>query len=194
MPINSFQILYLICLAIIISIRIPYAKMYQKIPRTKSFQDYKDISLQALVGIGTGILPIIYVFTNCLDFANYELPFWLKIGGFLMLLASFYFFVRSHRDLGKNWSPSMEIRENHTLIKNGIYKYIRHPMYLSFGLWCSAIPLMLENWIVGGVAVFSIIPMYAFRMLKEEKMLVEEFGTDYETYMKETKRLLPNIF
>jgi len=60
----------------------------------------------------------------------------------ILLACALFVFARAHIDLKSNWSPSLEIYQDHTLITSGIYHYIRHPMYASLGLlamWFNAI-------------------------------------------------------
>lgn len=173
------------------ALRIPYARRYNNIPRIKSYQDWLEKFLQFLFGVGTTLLPVIYIFSPSLNFANYNLPTWCNWIGSILLIAAVWFFYASHKDLGKNWSPSIELRGSHTLITTGIYSKIRHPMYLSAWLWNLAIPFLLHNWIVSGFALFAVGMLYFLRVFKEEQMMIEAFGEAYERYMKETGRVLP---
>ncbi|MBF2009355.1 MAG: isoprenylcysteine carboxylmethyltransferase family protein, partial [Chlorogloeopsis fritschii C42_A2020_084] len=109
-------------------------------------------------------------------------------------MLSLWLFWRSHHDLGKNWSSTLQIREGHTLTTNGVYQNIRHPMYASVLLLCVAQALLLSNWIAGlsGFIGFSIA--YATRVNQEEQMLLDRFGDEYEAYRQSTKRLVPYLF
>ena len=51
--------------------------------------------------------------------------------------------------LGRNWSITLEIRDSHRLVTDGLYRYVRHPMYTSFWLWAIAQALLIPNWIAG---------------------------------------------
>ena len=108
--------------------------------------------------------------------------------------ASLWLFYRSHSDLGTNWSVSLEIRKNHSLITKGIYTRIRHPMYLSLFLYALGQTCLLANWIAGPSCLFAFTAMYCFRINREEKMLLEIFGEDYKSYSLKTKRLVPYIY
>jgi protein-S-isoprenylcysteine O-methyltransferase Ste14 len=52
----------------------------------------------------------------------------------MCLVIGLWLFYRSHADLGTNWSITLEIREQHRLITQGVYRRIRHPMYSALGL------------------------------------------------------------
>ena len=103
-------------------------------------------------------------------------------------------FRRSHVDLGRNWSISLQVREQHALVKTGIYRLIRHPMYSSFFLLGLAQLLLLPNWLAGLAGVVGAGILFAFRVRREEQMMLESFGDDYRSYMSQTKRIVPWVF
>jgi protein-S-isoprenylcysteine O-methyltransferase Ste14 len=138
-------------------------------------------------------LPVIYVLTPFLEFANYRLPIWANITGIFVFLMGIWMFWRSHDDLGINWSPTLEVREGQTLITNGIYQKIRHPMYTSIWLWVIAQALLLDNWLAGFSGIISYGFLYFARINNEEQMMIEQFGEQYQIYMENTGRLLPKL-
>ena len=103
-------------------------------------------------------------------------------------------FHLTHRALGRNWSISLDVRENHELVTGGIYRRVRHPMYSAFWLWAVAQALLLPNWIAGfaGLAGFGIL--FFGRVAREERMMLETFGDSYRAYMARTGRVFPSIF
>ena len=137
------------------------------------------------------ILPFIAMFSNGLAFANYEIPFALKWFGAIIFIAGLWVLCRSHVALAKNFSPSLYIREGHTLVTNGAYQKIRHPMYLSFLMWGVGQALIIENWLAGPLGLIAFVLIYSFRVGREEQQLIKVFGAEYEKYQKITGRLLP---
>jgi protein-S-isoprenylcysteine O-methyltransferase Ste14 len=79
------------------------------------------------------------------------------------------------------------------LVRTGIYRFIRHPMYSSFFLLGLAQLLLLPNWVGGGAGIIGAALLYALRIQREEKMMLENFGDEYRLYMRQTKRLVPWI-
>ena len=71
----------------------------------------------------------------------------------MFLAPALLLFWRSHANLGRNWSPSLQLREGHALVTRNtyrhIYRHIRHPIYESQWLWNIAQALLLRNWITG---------------------------------------------
>ena len=86
--------------------------------------------------------------------------------------ASILLYKRAYVDLGENWSARMEILSEQRLISNGIYAYIRHPVYAAMFLWAIAQPLLIHNWIAGFGLLILFTLLYLTRMPREEKMLL----------------------
>jgi protein-S-isoprenylcysteine O-methyltransferase Ste14 len=85
------------------------------------------------------------------------------------------------------------VREQHALIKSGVYRLVRHPMYSSFFLLGAAQMLLLPNWLAGTSGLIGAGMLFAFRVLREERMMLESFGDEYRSYMANTKRIIPWI-
>ena len=87
----------------------------------------------------------------------------------------------------------MEIRQDHKLVTNGIYQRIRHPMYLSLWLLVIAQAMILPNYAAGFTGLLSFAILYFQRVGREERMMLKEFGADYERYVQMTGRLIPKL-
>lgn len=149
--------------------------------------------LLIIVALGFMVLPAIYLLTPFLSFANFNLPLYAHILGIILIIPTLWLFYRSHKDLGKNWSVTLEIREEHKIVDSGVYKYIRHPMYSA--LWIGGVIqfLLLNNYIAGLSGIITFGLLYLFRVNNEEKMMIKEFGQEYEDYIKKTKRIIPFV-
>jgi protein-S-isoprenylcysteine O-methyltransferase Ste14 len=148
----------------------------------------------AAATIGLGVVPAVYVATGFPRQADYPAQAWAVILGVVVYAAALWLFHRSHKDLGRNWSITLEIRDQHRLVSNGIYGLIRHPMYSSFWLMGLGQALLLPNWVGGlaGLAGFAVV--YFLRVDKEERMMIETFGDEYRAYMARTKRIIPHLY
>ncbi len=156
--------------------------------------DWTEVLLLSLVFIGNLLLPVVYLFTPLLRFANYSLPSAAPWCGTITLAASLWLFWRSHVDLGANWSATLEIRKGHELITRGVYRLIRHPMYLAILLFGLAQGLLLPNWLAGWLALGTFLLLYVVRFPREEQMMREQFGQAYDDYARRTGRLIPRLF
>ena len=82
-------------------------------------------------------------------FANYPFQPTIASAGLLLAVGALTMFYLTHRALGRNWSVTLEVRQSHKLVTDGIYERVRHPMYTAFWLWALAQALLLPNWIAG---------------------------------------------
>lgn len=103
-------------------------------------------------------------------------------------------FHRIHRDLGRSWSVTLEIRDQHVLVTDGLYRHLRHPMYTAFWLWALAQLLLLPNLIAGPAGLVGFGVLFFGRIEREERMLLDKFGEGYRSYMVRTKRIIPWIY
>jgi protein-S-isoprenylcysteine O-methyltransferase Ste14 len=193
MPDLIFKAAFILGLLGQIVIRAPYDRQRRQNKIVKNNSDRQEQVLLILLFLGGFLLPLLYIFTPWLNFANYILAVWLRGVGVVILLGSLWVFWRAHHDLGRNWSPSLEIRADHDLVTHGIYESIRHPMYASQWLWIIAQPLLLTNWLagLGGLVAFALL--YFIRVPIEEKMMQAEFGAQYAAYQARSGRVVPKI-
>ena len=108
-----------------------------------------------------------------------------------MMVAGLWLFWRSHTDLGKCWSVTLKLNQDHELIVKGVYQYMRHPMYASFFLLAISQALLLNNLLAGGAAFPAVALLYLLRVPNEEKMMMEHFGEEYLAYRRNTNALFP---
>lgn len=153
-----------------------------------------DISLLVTCTFGLVVMPIIWRLGIFDGFADRGQGIVLVILGGLTGIAFLWLFRRSHKDLGKNWSVTLEVREGHQLVTGGVYAHVRHPMYASFLLWGITQALLIPNWIAGLAGLVAVMALYAVRQSREEAMMRDTFGADYDAYCARTKRLIPGVF
>ncbi len=175
-------------------IRMPHIKKYKKTEKIKSEKASREKFLTFLATVGMVVMPIIYVFTSWIDSFSIGLPDWARWSGVVIFGFYLFLFWWVHKTLGKNWSPVLEIRKDHKLITQGPYKYIRHPMYTCMWLGVAGFWLISSNWVVGIVALLTWSILYFTRLPDEEKMMIEEFGQEYENYIKRTKKVIPWVY
>ena len=75
--------------------------------------------------------------------------------------------------LGRYWSITLQIREQHKLIGSGPYALVRHPMYTSFLLMALGQAFLLQNWVAGLAGLLGFSVLFALRVDKEERMMLE---------------------
>ncbi|MEM8788896.1 MAG: protein-S-isoprenylcysteine O-methyltransferase, partial [Pseudomonadota bacterium] len=111
--------------------------------------------------------------------------------GLVCAAVGLWLFWRSHADLGRNWSPQLELRQTHRLISSGIYARIRHPMYAAIFALTAAQTLLPNNWIAGPAGLVTFTVLYVIRIGPEEDMMRDRFGAEWVAYAAGTRRLFP---
>ena len=96
------------------------------------------------------------------------------------------------RTIGKNITSTVETREEHELVTDGPYRWVRHPLYTVGTSFFMSLGIVTANWFVG-LASLVVLVMLLIRLPKEEEKLIERFGDEYRAYMERTGRLLPRI-
>jgi protein-S-isoprenylcysteine O-methyltransferase Ste14 len=155
--------------------------------------DRVELVTLVAVSLGAGVLPLLFLFSPWLAFADVSLPLWCEVLGAASMLAGLWLFWRSHADLGRQWSVTLELRKDHQLVTRGVYRRVRHPMYTAILLVGAAQGLMLHNALAGWSGMATLSVLIALRLPKEEAMLVDQFGQDYRDYTARTGRLLPRL-
>ena len=151
-----------------------------------------DLFLDALTDLAQ-IVPLVYIFTPWLDFADYHLSSWFSLVGVLLFIVALWLLGKAHSTIGHYFSHQTEMGDKQTLVSQGIYHYFRHPIYAGFWLWSIAQPLLLHNWIAGLAMLVTFLPLYFVRVPREEQMLLGLFGETYRKYMEQTGRIFPRI-
>jgi len=99
------------------------------------------------------------------------------------------------RTLGRYFTVNLALHgREHQLVKSGMYKFIRHPSYTGSLLSFLGFGLSLNNWISLLIIVIPVLITFLNRISIEEKMMAEQFGSEYSEYQKRTRRLIPLIY
>lgn len=191
---SIFEVVWFIGFVVGSVIRWVYARGLRQRRIATDRESALDIILITLSSLGLVVIPLLYVFTSWLDFVDYHLPGWTGWLGAGVFAAALWLLWRSHADLGRNWSPKLEIMEGHSLVTDGVFHCIRHPMYAAHWLWAIAQALLLQNWVAGPALLVFFLPLYLLRVGREERMMLEHFGEEYRSYMTRTGRIVPRLW
>ena len=188
------KIVWAVVVVLWYAIRHPFERRAKKAPVARSKRDVREKILLGISLTGLGVLPSLYVGTGFPRFADYSFRPGLAWFGVIVALASLVMFRLTHKALGRNWSVSLDVRERHTLVTDGVYRLVRHPMYTAFWLWALAQALLLPNWIAGPAGLVGFGTLFFFRVGREERMMLDAFGDQYRAYMARSARVVPWIY
>jgi len=175
-------------------IRLPHQRRARKLPVAQRADRTRERVLLAISFCGLFVIPLIYALTDQPRFATYSFRPTLAQLGTAVFAGALALFYRIHRELGRSWSVTLEIRDQHVLVTEGLYRHLRHPMYTAFWLWALAQLLLLPNLIAGPAGLVGFGVLFFGRVGREEQMMLEKFGEEYRGYMARTKRIIPGIY
>jgi protein-S-isoprenylcysteine O-methyltransferase Ste14 len=179
--------------AVVYAIRIPHSLRSRKVAIAQSRADFSERIVLSSMTLAMMVLPLLYLATDIFAFADYALPHWAVFIGAAIPPPALWLFWRSHAELGRNWSPTLEVRDAHGLVTGGVYRRIRHPMYAAIALLALAQPLLLHNWVAGPPGLLAFALLWRLRLPREEAMMQDRFGADYDAYVAQTGRTLPKL-
>jgi protein-S-isoprenylcysteine O-methyltransferase Ste14 len=112
----------------------------------------------------------------------------------MLMLGAVLLFHVSSRAMGKNWSLVARTREDHQLVQNGPFAFVRHPIYVALFLFMVAMAIAYGHThnLIAGVPIYALATW--FRIRHEEHLLREQFGADYDAYAARVKRFVPGVF
>lgn len=148
---------------------------------------------------------ILHVTLICFAFALLTLPFF-RVGflglqllpktaaafasGAALLVAGLAFALWGRIHIGEYWSGTITLKEGHRLIRTGPYALVRHPIYS--GMFVAVFGTVVATGEVRGAAALTLmIVMHLFKIRREERWLLLEFGAEYLQYRKEVNALVP---
>jgi protein-S-isoprenylcysteine O-methyltransferase Ste14 len=96
--------------------------------------------------------------------------------------------------LKHQFTVDVSIRENHRLVKEGIYRFVRHPAYAGSLLSFFGLGLFFSNYLSLLIIAVPVCVAFLHRVHIEEEALVQAFGSEYLDYCASTKRFIPGVF
>lgn len=121
-------------------------------------------------------------------------PFKIHLFGIILIICGLILRWASIFSLRKFFTVQVTIKQDHELIKSGLYKYVRHPAYLGSLLSFLGLGFALVNWISLLIIFLPVLFAFINRISVEEKVLINNFGEQYQDYIKDTKKLVPGLY
>jgi len=147
----------------------------------KAFAKYRIVLTRVLAGV-------------CLFFIIFSHYSWRpeSVINYVFDLAGLLFICMG--TLGRLWASAyISGNKTNTIITEGPYSIVRHPLYLFSFLGAVGIGLASQNLLVLGLIIILFIFYYPFVMLYEERRLLAQHGLEYKKYMETVPRFLPKF-
>jgi protein-S-isoprenylcysteine O-methyltransferase Ste14 len=150
-------------------------------------------AVRVVMGVFLGAWLVLYAIDpGWMQLLAVPFPSWLRWAGFALGVVSLGFWTWTQVALGRQWSPQLQLRERHQLVTTGPYARIRHPLYMAMFGYSAGLALVTANWVFIAFAPLAIVAT-AVRVPREEKMMIDEFGEEYEAYIRRSGRFLPKL-
>jgi protein-S-isoprenylcysteine O-methyltransferase Ste14 len=175
-------------------LRRPFERRARRAGLSRDNKNAAEWARLSVSTLGLGILPFIYVVSNWPRSLSYPPRPILFSLGVIAAVGALILFRMTHKALGKMWSVSLQLKQDHKLITTGIYRHLRHPMYSAFWLMAIAQALLLPNLLGGLAGLVGFGLLFALRIGPEERMMEEAFGDEYRAYRKRTWRIMPFVY
>ena len=199
----GFRLIFLNVCVLIYSIRRYYGAKIQslteKISRSERWTEsakYEGktsvVSRTILSPIWVVALILFFVSPPWMAWSALPFPMWLRWAGIGLAMVCLPFLAWVQNTLGNHWSVHLKLRADHKLVTDGLYKWIRHPMYVVLFLFIVSVGLVSASLLIAILNMLLIIVFYN-RVNKEEEMMTQRFGDEYRAYKQRTGRFLPII-
>jgi protein-S-isoprenylcysteine O-methyltransferase Ste14 len=157
--------------------------------------DSKDSGSMKVLLVGMGLASFIafpIAFVKAWSFPqSWHVPLFI-VGVLLMILGSL---LRRYcwRALGESFTGDVSVRPDQPIISSGPYRLVRHPSYTAGMVMYIGIGLALGSWFSLALLTIATYATYSYRVIVEERVLLDALGEPYAAYMKERKRFIPYV-
>lgn len=171
-----------------------YIRVFINFKNAKKQRNKKKKEVKSIVETAsmTGFFILIWLVVSFrLGTYNYQ-NIYLDILFIIIYIIGTAFNLLGRHYLGHNWGNNVIIYKDHTLVNEGVYKVVRHPLYASIIWMIYSVGIMCQNYLVIILNTIIFIPFMYYRAKQEEKELVKEFK-EYEEYRKNVGMFFPRI-
>lgn len=138
-----------------------------------------------------------------LMFGRVEWPLWLRLrvvpeapalmlAGLVLTAAGIGFAIWARVFIGRNWSGTVTLKEEHELVQNGPYAFVRHPIYSGF-LLAYLGTAIIAGQLRGLIGFVPVLWGWGMKLRLEESFMTAHFGNAYSDYKKRVKALVPYV-
>lgn len=183
----------LLAIAILL-VRIPPQLRSFKRAERNQLEGKWNMALRALAGLSGMALLVLYLWKpGWIVWAALPIPVVLRWLGAVTAAMGIAGLMWVHRELGRNFSATLEIRANQILVTSGPYRRVRHPMYTAFLLIVFRFFLLTANWLIGAIWIGALTAVLVSRIGREDAAMEATFGDRYRAWAQRTGRLLPPL-
>lgn len=162
-------------------------------------QSYKETYLQRQThGLPSAIAVMCIFFVPLFDLPRVAGRLYSTSGaqdlcGIALTFAGLCFAIWARFHLGRYWSGTVALKQDHKIVDTGPYHLIRHPIYTGIIAACFGSAFVAAT-LPGFAGVPLITIAFIVKLRREEALMRQHFGQEYSDYMKRTAALLPGLY
>jgi len=193
---DLFHVTFVAGFLLFMGIRVYYHKRAAREGGRMNGRDSRlSIILRLVLAIPlVGTLVAYMIRPDILAWAEIPAPAWVRWLGAGLTVITIPLSIWVHEALGANFNTILGVRDRHTLVTHGPYRWVRHPMYDVLFLYMLSILLLTGNLLLGGLFMGGFLITIATRVAKEEAILEEAYGDAYRAYRLRTGRFVPRLW
>ena len=115
------------------------------------------------------------------------------LAGVTLFAAGLGFSMLARFWLGRNWSGTVTLKQDHDLIRSGPYALVRHPIYSGMLLALIGTAIAIDSW-SALIALVAMLAALLFKIRIEERFMADAFGEAYARYRADVPALVPFLF
>lgn len=155
----------------------------------------QDAGSKRLIIVGQGLaMMAAFAIAQRLPSATLPHRVWLFWAGVAAMVGGSLLRRHCWRMLGASFTGAVIVRPDQVVVDRGAYRYVRHPSYTAGALLFCGIGLALANGISLLVLMVTVMGVYGYRVIVEERALETTIGAPYRSYIRRTKRFVPFLF
>ena len=118
---------------------------------------------------------------------------WILLAAVILCIAGLAFCLWARFTLGRNWSGTITLKEEHELIVRGPYRIVRHPIYTGLLAMFTA-TVVVQGRLAGIIGAVLVFVSFWIKLSDEEKVMLKQFPDQYAAYRQRVKRIIPFVF
>ena len=152
-------------------------------------RSFVPLTLSILAGIGLGVLA-----ARGGDLALPGPGWWPVVVGLAVFAAGLALRAWAVHELGRFFKFTVVVQTNHRVVDSGPYRLIRHPSYTGLLIAALGLGISLGTWLSIPLCLAPPLIGFSLRLTHEERILADELGEPYRSYMRRTQRLVPGVW
>jgi protein-S-isoprenylcysteine O-methyltransferase Ste14 len=112
--------------------------------------------------------------------------------GLLVVVLGLALAVWARRHIGANWSSNVTLKDQHTLVRSGPYRFVRHPIYSGLLLAVAGSAIVVGEW--RGLAAFGLVLAALIYKSRVEEARMRATFPEYAAYCRATAALIPFLY